>query len=64
MLMVGAIVSSVAVYLLFDSGMVGLDQAYESEPPAPVEVDIVEPTLLYGMVVDSLHLTEGIVRRN
>ena len=64
MLMVGAIVSSVAVYLLFDSGMVGLDQAYESEPPAPVEVDIVEPTLLYGMVVDSLHVTEGVVRRD
>lgn len=63
-LTVGVLVSSVAVYLLFSSNLFISEGDYEPEITSPVEVDIVEPTLLYGMVVDSLHLTEGVVKRN
>lgn len=60
----GIFVSSFAVYLLFSSNVLTSEGNYSHEVTIPVEVDIVEPTLLYGMVVDSLHLTEGVVKRN
>ena len=34
------------------------------EQKVRVEVEIIEPTLLYGMIIDSLHITEDVVRRN
>lgn len=54
------------VYLLLNSNLVTLSADYD-EPGATtsrVEAEIVEPTLLYGMVIDSLHLTEDVVKRN
>lgn len=62
--MAGVLVTLVVVYLLFSSNLLATEGDYESELSSPIEVDIVEPTLLYGMVVDSLHLTEGAIKRN
>jgi len=58
-------ITAVAVYLLMYSNLLSRDADYEATvEPSPVEIEIVEPTILYGMVVDSLHLTEAVVKRN
>lgn len=55
---------AVGVALLF---LVPLPASFD-EPVSVVEerieVNIVEPTIMYGMVVDSLHLSEDVVKRN
>lgn len=63
-LVAGVIVTLGAVYLLFSSNQLLSEADYESENSTPVSVDIIEPTVMYGMVIDSLHLTEGVVKRN
>lgn len=55
-----------AVYLLLNPNLFTLSAEYD-EPGAitsRVEAEIIEPTLLYGMVIDSLRLTEDVVKRN
>ncbi|MEQ9413926.1 MAG: peptidase M23, partial [Cyclobacteriaceae bacterium] len=63
-LVIGVIVTLGAVYLLFSSNLFSREGDYETENSIPLEMDIIEPTLMYGMVVDSLHMTEGVVKRN
>ncbi|HCM77007.1 MAG TPA: peptidase M23 [Cytophagales bacterium] len=61
----GVVVTLGLVYLLFSTNLISSAPTYETAAnSAPVEVDIMEPTIMYGMVVDSLHLTEGTVKRN
>ncbi|MEQ8424066.1 MAG: peptidoglycan DD-metalloendopeptidase family protein [Cyclobacteriaceae bacterium] len=62
----GIIVSLAAVYFLLDPNLFGLRPDYAEETPedSRVEIEIVEPTILYGMVIDSLHLSEDVVKRN
>jgi murein DD-endopeptidase MepM/ murein hydrolase activator NlpD len=60
----GVIATLGAVYWLFNSNMLVSEGEYESDITIPLEMDIIEPTLMYGMVVDSLHMTEGVVKRN
>lgn len=46
---------------------VKLPPSYEKsneEDHVRIETNIVEPTIMYGMVVDSLHITEDFVKRN
>lgn len=46
---------------------VSLPPSYEQIPTTEtqrVEINIVEPTVMFGMVVDSLHITEDVVKRN
>jgi len=46
---------------------VSLPPSYEQLPTTEtqrVEINIVEPTVMFGMVVDSLHITEDVVKRN
>lgn len=59
----GVIFTLGGVYLLFNSNALAPDYA-EEEQQIRVETEIVEPTLMYGMVIDSLHLTEDVVKRN
>lgn len=63
-LVIGVITTLTVVYLLFNSNFFTTEGEYEANQNTAIEMDIIEPTLMYGMVVDSLHLTEGVVKRN
>lgn len=52
------LVDSYSSFFTFDS-----DEAL-AENAQRVEAEIIEPTMLYGMVVDSLHIIEDVVKRN
>lgn len=58
--------SAIVVVLLIDPTVFSLPPTYEDDQITDVRVErnIVEPTLLYGMVVDSLHISEDVVKRN
>ncbi len=54
-----------AIYGLFYFNTITHGADYEEQVNVlPVESEIIEPTILYGMVVDSLHMTEDVVKRN
>jgi len=58
------IVTLFAVDSATDLFSLGGDFDTQDDYSSVVEVDIVEPTLMYGMVIDSLTLTEARVKRN
>ncbi len=62
MILGGVMLTLVGAYFLFNSNSLYPD--YAEEEQIRVETEIVEPTLMYGMVIDSLHLTEDVVKRN
>lgn len=59
-------VFAIGTYFLMDSNLFAWATDFEKaeEQKVRVEVEIIEPTLLYGMIIDSLHITEDVVRRN
>lgn len=60
-------VSAIGTYFLLDSNLFAWATDYEKieeQEVIRVEAEIIEPTLLYGMVVDSLHIAEDVVKRN
>lgn len=64
-LIVAGCVTLAATYFLLDSNFFPFEADYEMQSEMPVvETEIIEPTLLYGMVIDSLHMTEDVVKRN
>ena len=65
-LILSLVVSAIGVYYVLDSNLFAWATDYEdpNDQVTRVEVEIIEPTLLYGMVVDSLHITEDVVQRN
>lgn len=59
-------VSAIGTFFLLDSNLfVGSTDFEKAEDlTVRVETEIVVPTLLYGIIIDSLHITEDVVRRN
>lgn len=60
------VASAVGAYFVLDSNLFrGTSYYEEQERPVPKEeFEIIEPTLMYGMIVDNLHVTEDVVKRN
>jgi murein DD-endopeptidase MepM/ murein hydrolase activator NlpD len=58
------VISGIGTYLILDSNMFAWATDYEEPVATKEEFEIIEPTLLYGMVIDSLHVTEDVVKRN
>lgn len=58
------VVSAIGTYLLLDSNLFVNATDYEEPIAIKEEFEIIEPTLMYGMVVDNLNVTEDVVKRN
>ncbi|HEY5690708.1 MAG TPA: peptidoglycan DD-metalloendopeptidase family protein [Cyclobacteriaceae bacterium] len=60
------VASAIGTYFVLDSNLFAWSTDFEeTESAAPKEeFEIIEPTLMYGMIVDSLHVTEDAVKRN
>lgn len=58
------VISAIGTYLILDSNLFTWATDYEEPVATKEEFEIIEPTILYGMVIDSLHVTEDVVKRN
>ncbi len=60
------VASAIGTYFILDSNLFAWATDYEQagDVVTKEEFEIMEPTLMYGMVVDSLHVTEDVVKRN